>query len=235
MGIGAKAVWDSASKVKIGEAGKVSSIGGIEFTGELIGDLSQSGAGGLDIGSEAAGTWYAVYVIDGDSVSPAVLLSASFVSPTLPSGYDKKVFVWAVKNDDAGDLMCFVQTGKGMKRRCWYDVGTENLRVAYNANATAWTEADCSVFVPPVCDLVHMQVKFETGKNGAAADDTRVRAKGMSNSAISPSVGVVSKAKAVWQVSCPCDDDQKVEYKVDDGSDGANEVTIVVRGWDLDL
>lgn len=232
MGIGAKATWDSAAKVKIGEDGKVSDIGGITWVGELLGDITTSGAGGLDTGSKSNDTWYAVYVIDGDGVSPAALFSLSFDSPTLPGSYDKKVLVWAAKVDDAGEIMKFYQTGKGTKRCCWYDVGTANARVLDSGNSTSWTTVDCSKFTPPVCDLVHVQLKFATGKTGSAADDARIRCNGALNSQASPAVGVVSAKLAAFQLTCPCDEAQKIEYKVDDT---ANECTIVVRGWDLDL
>ena len=232
---GAKAIYNSGSKVDVGTAGKTSKVGGIEFAGALTADLDVSGAGGLDSGSKAADTWYGVFLIDGDGQNPALLLSGSFDSPTLPSGYTEKVLVWAIKTDGAKDIMRFLATGNGAKKRCWWDVGTDNLRIVYNEGQTSWTEADASPFAPPMTDLLHLQTKFETGVNGAASDDLRVRAKGMLNSAISPAPGVVSKAKTVGSVACPCDAAQKVEWKVDQAGNKLNEATIVVRGWDLDI
>jgi hypothetical protein len=231
---GALASFGSTSQVIIGKAGQASSAGNISWTGELTAALNASGAGGLDTGSEAANTWYAVYAIGDSSGSnnPAALFSASFSSPSLPSGYDQQALVWAVKNDGSSEIIKFYQSGKGSKRRCWYDYGTNNLRVVDAGNSTAWAQVDCSAYAPPVVDLVHLQVKFETGTKGAATDDVRVRRNGASSSQAAPAVGVKSGDSAAFQIPMICDDDQKLEYKVDNSK---NKTTIVVRGWDLDL
>jgi hypothetical protein len=206
----------------------------MQWTGQLSASLTSSGAGGLDTGSEQSNKWYAVYVV-GDSSgqnNPAVLLSLSMDSPTMPSGYDMKRLVWVIRNDGNGNIIKFYQTGKGLKRRCWYDYGTQNLRALYQGHDTAWTVVDCSNFAPPVVDLLHLQVKFETGSKGSAADDVRIRRNGANSSQASPAVGVKSGNSAAFQIEMVCDDNQKLEYKVDDSK---NESTIVVRGWDLDL
>lgn len=236
---GALASWGSSQQVIIGKAGEPSSVsvdggGSIDWTGDLTAALNQSGAGGLDSGSEKADQWYAVYVI-GDSQGqnqPAALLSESFDSPQLPSGYDQKRLVWAVRNDGDKNIIKFYQSGKGCKRRCWYDYGTNNLRVVDKGNETSWTDIDCSKYAPPGTDLIHLQVKFETGSQGSASDDMRLRRKGASQSQASPAVGVKSSNSAALQIDMICDDDQKLEYKVDDTK---NETTVVVRGWDIDL
>lgn len=64
------------------------------FTGSTS-DLSitistaSSGAGGVDTGSIASDTWYYVWVCYGTSGTTAIL-SLSYESPTLPSGYDSQ-------------------------------------------------------------------------------------------------------------------------------------------------
>ncbi len=51
-------------------------------------DTTASGAGGLDTGSMAINTHYAVYMIsNGTDAGDALLCSTSFTAPTLPSGY----------------------------------------------------------------------------------------------------------------------------------------------------
>lgn len=51
-------------------------------------NISTSGAGGLDTGSVASSTWYAVHIIsNADGSSSAALFSLSATAPTLPGGY----------------------------------------------------------------------------------------------------------------------------------------------------
>jgi hypothetical protein len=69
-----------------------------------------SGAGGLDVGSIAARTWYYVYLIDnGTTVSGVYSLSAT--GPTLPSGYIVFDRVGAVLTDGSSNLMQVRQQG----------------------------------------------------------------------------------------------------------------------------
>ncbi|MBF0351741.1 MAG: hypothetical protein HQM11_11980 [SAR324 cluster bacterium] len=73
-------------------------------------DITVSGSGGLDSGSEAPNTWYYVWTIsDGTTVSG--LLSTSATSPTLPSGSIYKKLVSAVRNDNASNFIYFYQQG----------------------------------------------------------------------------------------------------------------------------
>ncbi len=60
-------------------------------------DIAASGANGLDTGSEAATTWYYIWVINNGSTT-AGLLSASATAPTMPEGYTYKALVGAIYN-----------------------------------------------------------------------------------------------------------------------------------------
>lgn len=80
-------------------------------------DLTVSGVGGLDTGSEANSTWYHIWAI-ANVQNPAVpvfglLFSLQFTDsgsdPTMPAGYTKKVYLSAARNDSGGDLVDFVQ------------------------------------------------------------------------------------------------------------------------------
>jgi hypothetical protein len=67
-----------------------------------IANITESGAGGLDTGSEAADTWYYIWGIGNATISNS-LLSASATDPTLPSGYTFKSLLGAVRNNSAPD------------------------------------------------------------------------------------------------------------------------------------
>lgn len=75
---------------------------------DLTADVSAPGANGLDAGSEAADTFYYIYVIlkSGDG-TVASLLSLSPTAPTMPSGYDYKALVGAVRNDNSSNFIPF--------------------------------------------------------------------------------------------------------------------------------
>ncbi|MBF0237976.1 MAG: hypothetical protein HQM12_09745 [SAR324 cluster bacterium] len=72
-------------------------------------DITSSGAGGLDTGSEAANTWYYIWVISNGTTTTG-LLSTSAASPTMPSGYSFKRLVGAVANSGT-DFIPFYQAG----------------------------------------------------------------------------------------------------------------------------
>jgi hypothetical protein len=74
---------------------------------------ASTGANALDTGTEAASTWYYVYVIYNSTTNTvAGLLSISATAPTLPSGYDFKALVGVVRNDGSSNLIDFTQSGR---------------------------------------------------------------------------------------------------------------------------
>ena len=69
-------------------------------------------AGGLDTGSVAADTFYHCYVIHNPTtgVSDAIF-TATYNSPTLPSGYTKKAYRGAILTDGSGNIRKFIRKG----------------------------------------------------------------------------------------------------------------------------
>lgn len=76
----------------------------------LTADLAVSGANGLDTGSEAADSWYYLWVVDNGTAS-AALLSLSSTAPTMPSGYTHKRRVGSIYNNGSSHIVAFVQIG----------------------------------------------------------------------------------------------------------------------------
>jgi hypothetical protein len=72
-------------------------------------NITVSGANGLDTGSEAASTWYYIWIISNGS-TVAGLLSTSDTSPTLPTGYTYKRLISAVRNNASSNFIDFKQT-----------------------------------------------------------------------------------------------------------------------------
>jgi hypothetical protein len=108
-------------------------------------DITVSGAGGLDTGSEASSTWYYVYIIR-NSGSSAVdaLLSVSASAPTLPSGFDESALVSAVFNDSSSDFRDFMQTGRNYENKHpWPTIASGN-----SGSLTVWSAVDTTDHVP---------------------------------------------------------------------------------------
>jgi len=119
--------------------------------GTLTADITVSGVNGLDVGAEAANTWYSVWVIGGGGNPLASLLSASAAAPTLPGTYTKKRRVGWVRNDAASDFRQFTMFAMtGRDRVVKYDDVDENVvQVLSAATATIFTDVDLTEFVPP--------------------------------------------------------------------------------------
>ena len=76
-------------------------------------NTASMGANGLDTGSIAANTWYAIYIIANYTTNTvACLMSASFSSPTLPSGYTYASGpISVVRTNGSSQLIGFYQRG----------------------------------------------------------------------------------------------------------------------------
>lgn len=78
----------------------------------VTGDITASGANGLDTGGEANSTWYYLFVIYNPTTpQTAALLSASKTAPTLPAGYTFAALVGAVFNSSGGDFSDVITYG----------------------------------------------------------------------------------------------------------------------------
>jgi len=130
----------------------------LQVASVLTADITSSGADGLDTGSEAADTWYSVWVIGTASGGVASLLSASETAPTLPSGYTLKRRVGWVRNDSSSDFLEGVQTGSGRDRTWTHDETLSSTQVLSGGTATAATDVDCSAVVPPTAKRCTLHV-----------------------------------------------------------------------------
>ena len=106
-------------------------------------DLTASGANGLDTGSEASGTIYAYWVIYNPTTNiVAGLVSVSFTSPTMPSGYTYKRLVSFARNDGSSNLLIFYQLNDFML----FDAPEDDTQVITTGTDATFTDVDCSNF-----------------------------------------------------------------------------------------
>lgn len=113
------------------------------------------GANGLDSGTVAASTWYAVWAIwNGTTV--AGLLSTSGTAPTMPSGYTHRVRVGWVRTDASSNLLRIRQAG----RRAQYvpTAGSNTLQFPLMMNSSlaqaSWAAIAVGNFVPPTATRI---------------------------------------------------------------------------------
>lgn len=127
----------------------------LNSTSAITLDITNSvGALGLDQGSEASSTWYAVVVIgDSTSVLPAsaVLVTAANYpsSITLPSGYDIYRRVGWARNDGSSDFLQFIQ----FDNKVQYE---EAIKAVSNSTATTFTGTSLTSYVPTTSRIGHL-------------------------------------------------------------------------------
>jgi len=126
-----------------------------------------TGAGGLDAGSLAAGTWYYIFAIAKTDGTSSVLASTSATSPTMPSGYTYKARIGAVRTAaGSAQLMGTWQFG----RQARYIVGlaqtTDLPSMTAGSTNGVWTAASVSSVVPTTASIIHL-VFTKTGGSGA--------------------------------------------------------------------
>jgi hypothetical protein len=74
-------------------------------------DLTTTGLGGLDTGTEAVSTWYYCYAVPSATTWVFDVVASVTGPATGPTGYSSWKYLGAVYNDSAGDLRKWIQTG----------------------------------------------------------------------------------------------------------------------------
>ena len=185
-------------------------------------DITQSGANGLDTGSEAANTWYAALVIYNPTTEDIKgLFTTNPDSPTLPEGYTKYRRVGWVRNNGSSNFLKFYQTGD------WWCFDARQTVLSTANPATSYTNVDCSSFAPPTSPMISFytflrddQYTFlwvKLRRNGGASDWVTVGSY------------TSTPRMQTYEVSCPCDNSQIIEYKAE--SADMEELSLWVLGY----
>ncbi|KKL67216.1 hypothetical protein LCGC14_2137230, partial [marine sediment metagenome] len=103
-------------------------------------------AAGLDTGSVANDTLYAVWLIKrADTGIEDALFSLSFSSPTMPTDYDKKRLVGYVLTDGSANILNFTQQGDGREVTIWQKV---RLQIATGLTSTSYAAQSLAGVLP---------------------------------------------------------------------------------------
>ncbi|MBI1374570.1 MAG: hypothetical protein GC159_17775 [Phycisphaera sp.] len=215
----------SASTAEISAGNCRDSANGFDITlaSAATVDITISGAGGLDTGSEAPNTWYAVFVIaDSTNTNPPVgLLSTNATSPTMPAGYDVFRRVGWIRNNSSSDFYKWYQTGSGELRIMrWNEsmVSPPTLQVLSGGAAQTLTDVNVSQFVPPTSERSTLHLENESKREGY------VRPKnGAQNFA-----RLNADADIIYDVPAP---GQLIEYRYNSGGGPAGFLNISVLGY----
>lgn len=208
----------------------------ISLASALNAVITTSGKGGLDTGTEAASTWYAVHII-GDTAevnSPDVLLSLSRTAPTLPAGYDVFRHVGWVRNDASSNFVAFFEVGIGKNRFHYINAARGNFNPLTDGGATTMTTVALASYIPPTAVEVRLNARFEPASNG----DTASLAHGDSTIAtgdqpiqIGPGVSATDIYMHVEQ-DVPVNASQEIRYG---NSSASNDLTLYVVGYRYSL
>lgn len=120
------------------------------------------GANGLDSGSVAANTWYAVWaILAAGTGASAVLLSTSGSGPAMPSGYTHKARLGWVRTDGSGNLMRTLQLGRRVQYVVTAGSNTANLPIMASGTAGSpttptWVGISTAGVVPPTASTIRL-------------------------------------------------------------------------------
>lgn len=118
-------------------------------------DITVSGAGGLDTGSETSNIFYYAWVIwNGTTVNG--LLSTSSTAPTMPSGYTHSALVSFVRNDGSSNFLQIHQRGD------FYQFKTQQQVLSGGTSGT-WVSISTTAVVPPIAKSVQLLVAKTSG------------------------------------------------------------------------
>lgn len=109
-------------------------------------NIANSGANGLDTGSEANSTWYYIHAIGKTDDTLDGLFSTSATAPTLPSGYTYSGLLGAIYNNSSGDLIRVLQRGRVATR--------ETTNVLLGGTQTNYTAVSLTAAIPLIATAV---------------------------------------------------------------------------------
>jgi hypothetical protein len=197
---------------------------------------ASSGANGVDTGTIAASTNYAIYLI-ADSRGynlPAGLLSlTSNAAPILPAGYDSLRLVGFTQTDGSSHFVYSTFKPQNMKNAITY-VNSPAVSVLSGGTATSFTAIDLTTNTAiPTTTLPNIVVwLFVTFTPAAVGDTVQFRPTGSSATAnlvtITGAAAGVAQTQYVQVIAGVGSSKPEIDYKVTSGSDA---VTVTVASW----
>lgn len=218
-------------------------VNDIVISNNVVVDIAKVGVAGIDTGAVAASSLYAVYAIGSSanqigngqpySAYPGtVIISASFVQPALPFGYDMYRRIGTVATTSGSTLRPFTQYGSGATRTMWYG---GSLATSITAGAsTSFVEVGVNAVTTCVAPQTCKVLLNVTLTPATAGNKVTLSATGVSGSDYASFSGSVAAVAANNMLICPAlvDNDTELFYRVSNAGDA---VAIAVRGFEDNL
>lgn len=208
------------------------------LTADIIVDITASGIGGLDTGSEAASTFYYLEIAgwlnatglptankecdmaDGTRITAYLTASnrAGGGSPTIPTNYTKKRQTrFAIRNDGSLNIIPFSYVDNKWVLISDYS-GSINLLT--NGAATSYTPINCSSFVPPISTFIKLLNQSWT-QNFTASRTCYLKPGGFTNDLLSWNVrssdNGTSNGFSTMEIKMKTSTSQIIEYRNNSG------------------
>lgn len=123
------------------------------YNGTLTVNLTVSGLGGIDIGSEASSTWYYIYLVP-SGVNGQLGAVASITTPTAgPTGYSVWRYIGAIRNDSSSNIIKFYQV-----ENC-FEYATNVQPIPFTGAGSADTSLQTlslTSYIPATASQVHL-------------------------------------------------------------------------------
>ena len=182
-------------------------------------NTANNGANGLDTGTIANDTLYALYLV-GDSTGykdTCAMISTDTTSPLYPTGYDMCRRIARVLTNGAAQILPFDQTGESTDRVMEYRTPIAELT---NGASDSFADVDLASSVPAVKTRVRLLAAITPSAagrgvyvrmNGSAATDGNDRLN-----------SVVNAVEQFGNLEVICDSSAIIEYKVDNAGDSVD-------------
>ncbi len=173
---------------------------------------------GGNTGITAANQWLAVWLIATQDGTADALLSASFTSPTMPSGYTKKRRVGTVRVNAPGNFYKFQQIGDKVMYND-EEVSDSEHRILNSGSATTFTAVTgASRTAPPTSRRIIVRVALGTGTTATQQVHVRPTGSGFSTGRrIYERVGAADVSFVVV-VDIDVDSSQSFDYRLQNAS-----------------
>jgi len=194
--------------------------------------ITASGVNGLDAGSEAANTWYYLWLIK-QTASPftvAGLLSASSTAPTMPAGYTHSRLIGAVRNDGSSNFIpghC-LEWGNGqvtfrpdVRHSNGLDTTVAPTQIGTSLTATSFTLLSCAAHVPAFARFAQLWVRC------GAAMTVNFRERGATHTGYGNGFPF---GNATLLILVRLNASQEIDYRVD-----TNGVAVEIFTWTMRL
>jgi hypothetical protein len=201
---------------------------------------SGTNQGGLDTGTKAISTLYAVWLIkNSDSGTVDALFSTSATSPTMPADYDRKRRIGWIRTDGSGVILGFVQSPNSPERIILKAMLQD---VAVTGNATT-TSVSVTSNAPPKVQVILSALLTNQGTSGNGTIALVIRETGETDAVASTTVNfdilssvsadglaVIQSFGAASEKVVRTDASRNYNYRKTNMTGGAT-VRLMIRGW----